>query len=187
MRNGKSSGNSIEVIIPSSVIAGSGSMYSQIERLPEREIEKNKEVSSIEVDDSELEQASEEDVLKNLKECMESKGFLFNYRHSPREELPSVDRSARMDKRHQNEEDLLERLAELTGLLKLIRKRGDGALDSIIVSRSRVESGEWEADREIDPYDRVNLESRGINSRSSLEIVESIMRGLRNAEPDLNR
>ena len=100
VRTGKSSGKSIEFIIPSLVIAGSGSMYSKIERLPERGIGKIKEVSSIEISDSELEQASEEDVLKNLKECMESKGFLFNYRHSPLEEGPSLGSSVRMDEGH---------------------------------------------------------------------------------------
>ncbi len=179
-------GKSIEVIIPNSVIAGSGAMYSQIGRLPKQSKGDIKEDHSVELVDSELVQASEEDVLQNLKECMESKGFLFNYRHSPREEGFSLGRSVHMEEGRQNEEDLLERIAELTGLLKkLIRKRGDGDLDSILVSISRLESDGGETDGEFDPYERMNPESRSINTRPSLELIESIMSGLRNAEPDL--
>ena len=179
-------GKSIEVIIPNSVIAESGAMYSQIGRLPEQSKGDIKEDTPLELVNSELVQASEEDVLQNLKECMESKGFLFNYRNSPREDAPSLGRSVHRDEGHQNEEALLERLAELTGLLKkLIRKRCDGDLDSILVSESRLESDGWETDREFDPYERMNPESRGINARPSLELIESIMSGLRNAEPDL--
>ncbi len=180
------SGKSIEVIIPSTVIAGSGAMYSPIGRLPEQSKGDIKKDNSIELVDTELGQASEEDVLQNLKECMESKGFLFNYRNSPNEDAPSLGRSVHRDEGHRNEEALLERLAELTGLLKtLIRKRGDGDLDSILVSESRLESDGWETDREFDLYERMNPESRGINARPSLELFESIMSGLRNAEPDL--
>ena len=161
-------------------------MYPQIERLPERGIEKIKEVSSIEVDDSELEQASEEDVLKNLKECMESKGFLFNYRYSPREEALSLASPVHMDEGRENEEALVEHLAELTNLVKkLIRKRGDDALDSFIESRSRLEADGWETDREFDLYQRLNPESGQINARPSREIIESIMSGLGNMESDL--
>lgn len=182
------SGKGIEVIIPSSVIAGSGPMYSQIGRLPEQGKVDINEDDSVELDDSELGQASEEDVLQNLKECMESKGFLFNYRNSPREDAPSLGRSVHMDEGHQNEAALLERLAELTGLLKkLIRGSGGGALDPILVPESRLESDGWETDGEFDLYERLNPESRGVNTRPPLELLESIMSGLRNAEPDLKR
>ena len=125
-------------------------------------------------------------VLKNLKECMESKGFLFNYRYSPREEAPSLASPVHMDEGRQNEEDLLEHLAELTNLVKkLSKKRGDDALDSFIESRSRLESDGWETDREFDLYQRLNPESGRINARHSREIIESIMSGLGNIESDL--
>jgi len=180
------SGKGIEVIIPRSVIAGSGSMYPPIERLPERSRGEIKADSSIEIVDSEVGQASEEDVLKNLMECMESKGFLFNYRYSPSEEAPSLASPVRMDDRDQNEEALLERLAELTGVLKkLIRKRDDDDLDSFIESKSRLRSDNWETNRELDLYQRLNPVSGRINARPAREIIESIMSGLGNIESDL--
>jgi hypothetical protein len=185
-RTGMPSGKGIEVIIPSSVIAGSSSMYPPIERLPEWSKGEINEGSSIEIVDSEGGQASEEDVLKNLKECMESKGFLFNYRYSPREEAPSLAIPVHMDEGRQNDEALLEHLAELTNLVKkLIRKRGNGTLDSFIESRSRLEADGWETDRELDLYQRLNPESGRINARPAREIIESIMSGLGNIEPDL--
>ncbi len=117
---------------------------------------------------------------------MESKGFLFNYRNSSREVAPSLDRSVHMDEGRQNEDALLERLAELTGLLKkLILTRGDSHRDSNLVSKSRLESDGWETDRGFVLYERMNPEPRGINPRPSLEFIESVMGGLRNAEPDL--
>lgn len=180
------SGKSIEVIIPSSVIAGSGEMYSRIGIPPERGIGGIKEGPSIERVDSEKGQASEEDVLRNLKQCMESKGFLFNYRNSSREVAPSLGRSVHMDEGRQNEDAILERLTELMGLLKkLILTRGDSDRASNLVSKSRLESDGWETDRGFVLYERMNPESRGINTRPSLEFIESIMGGLRNAEPDL--
>ncbi len=182
------SGKGIEVIIPSSVIAGSGPLYSQLERLPERSKGKNMEESSIEIVDSEQGQASEEEVLRSLKECMESKGFMFNYQHFPRENAPSFGSPVRLDEGRQDENDLLERLAELTGLLKkLIRQKDDGASESIIASKSRLESDGWGTDRELDLYERLDPEFRQINVRHSLDVIDSIMGGLRNAEPNLNR
>lgn len=182
------SGKGIEVIIPSSVIAGSGPLYSQIGRLPERRKGKKKEENSIEIVDSEEGQASEEEVLRNLKECMESKGFMFNYQHLAREDTPSLGSSVRMDEEPQEEKDLLERLTELTGLLKkLIRQRDDGTLESILVSKSRLESNGWGTDRELDLYERLDPESRRIKRRSSLDVIDSVFNGLRNAEPDLTR
>ncbi len=180
------SGKGIEVIIPRSVIAGSSSLYPPIETLLERSRGEIKADSSIEIVGSEVGQASEEDVLKNLKECMESKGFLFNYRYSPREEALSLASPVLMDEGRENEEALVERLAELTNLVKkLIRKRGDDALDSFIESRSRLEADGWETDREFDLYQRLNTESGQINARPSREIIESIMSGLGNMESDL--
>jgi len=185
-RTGMHSGKGIEVIIPSSVIAGSSSLYPPIERLPERSGGEIKADSSIEIVGSEVGQASEEDVLKNLKECMESKGFLFNYRYSPREEALSLASPVHMDEGRENEEALVEHLAELTNLVKkLIRKRGDDALDSFIESRSRLEADGWETDRELDLYQILNPESGQINARPSREIIESIMSGLGNMESDL--
>ena len=179
-------GKGIEVIIPRSVIAGSGSMYPPIERLPERSIGENGEDDSMDLVDSGLMLASEEDVLKNLMECMESKGFLFNYRYSPLEEAPSLDSPVRTDDGGQNEGALLERLAELTGLLEmLIRKRGNGALDSFIESRSRPESEGRETDREFDLYERIDSGYGPRNAIHSRAIIESIMSGLGNVESDL--
>jgi len=180
------SGKGIEVIIPRSVIAGSASMYPPVGGPPERSKGENNEDSSMDLADSELMLASEEDVLKNLMECMESKGFLFNYRYSPMEEAPSLGSPVRIDDGGQNEEALLERLAELTGLLEvLIRKRGNGALDSFSVSRSRPESEDREANREFDLYERIDSDFGPRNAIHSREIIESIMSGLGNVESDL--
>ena len=185
-RTGMPSGKGIEVIIPRSVIAGSSSMYPPIKMLPERSGGEINEDSSMDLADSELMLASEEDVLKNLMECMESKGFLFNYRYSPMEEAPSLGSPVRIDDGGQNEEALLERLAELTGLLEvLIRKRGNGALDSFSVSRSRPESEDREANREFDLYERIDSDFGPRNARPTREIIESIMSGLGNVESDL--
>ena len=185
-RTGMPSGKGIEVIIPRSVIAGSSSMYPPIERLPERSKGENKDDDSLDLVDSGLGQASEEDVLKNLMECMESKGFLFNYRYSPLEEAPSLDSPVRIDDGGKNEEALLERLAEVTGLLEmLIRKRGNGALDSFIESRSRPESEGRETDREFDLYERIDSGFGPRNAIHSRAIIESIMSGLGNVESDL--
>ena len=180
-RIGEPSGKGIEVIIPSSVVAGSGSKFSRIGMLPEVSKGNAKEDGSIEIADSEGGQASEEEVLKNLMECMESKGFLFNYRYSPIE-APSLGSSIDTERGNRKDEALLERLGELTGLLKtLIIERGDGDL----VSKSRLESDGWETDRESDLYKRINPEYGRGNARPSPELVESIMRGLGNIESDL--
>lgn len=119
---------------------------------------------------------------------MESKGFMFNYQHLAREDAPSFGSPVRLDEGHQEEKDLLERLTELTGLLKkLIRQRDDGTLESILVSKSRLESNGWGTDRELDLYERLDPESRRIKRRSSLDVIDSVFSGLRNAEPDLTR